>query len=178
VFIPNMADVAYPLNALLKKFSPNKLNLTPSNVDRIKELKDLLMSAPILILLDYSKSFYLRTDASDTGLGAVLLQMVDGALMPVAYASRKLKDRETRNAAIGREALAIVWTIEKFWCYLYGREFVLQTDQQPLKYIKNMKNSNGRLMCWSLALQSYSFIVEYIKGQENVGADILSRCSM
>ncbi|XP_037781090.1 uncharacterized protein LOC119577581 [Penaeus monodon] len=177
-FIPNLANLAYPLNALLKKFSPNKLNLTPSLVDRINELKDLLMNAPILTLPDYSKTFYLRTDASDTGLGAVLLQSVDGVLMPIAYASRKLKDRETRYAVIEREGLAIVWAIEKFYCYLYGREFILQTDQQPLKYIKNMKNSNGRLMRWSLALQSHSFTIEYIKGQENVGADILSRCSV
>ncbi|XP_037774647.1 uncharacterized protein LOC119571392 [Penaeus monodon] len=102
-FIPNLANLAYPLNALLKKFSPNKLNLTPSLVDRINELKDLLMNAPILTLPDYSKTFYLRTDASDTGLGAVLLQSVDGVLMPIAYASRKLKDRETRYAVIERE---------------------------------------------------------------------------
>jgi len=96
----------------------------------------------------------------------------------MASSSRKLKDRETRYAVIEREGLAIVWAIGKFYCYLYGREFILQTDQQPLKYIKNMKNSNGRLMRWSLALQSHSFTIEYIKGQENVGADILSRCSV
>ncbi|XP_063595779.1 uncharacterized protein LOC134772669 [Penaeus indicus] len=117
-------------------------------------------------------------NASDTGLGAVLLQNVDNVLMPIAYASRKLSDSEGRYAVIEREALAIVWAIKKFWCYLYGREFVLQTDQQPLTYIRNMKNSNGRLMRWSLALQSYAFTIEYIRGQDNVGADILSRRSV
>jgi len=55
---------------------------------------------------------------------------------------------------------------------------VLQTDQQPLVYLRNMKNGNGRLMRWSLALQSFSFDIEYIKGSDNVGADILSRCSL
>ncbi|XP_063586494.1 uncharacterized protein LOC134763893 [Penaeus indicus] len=177
-FIPNLADLVHPLNSLLKKFSPNKLNLTPDHYKRIDELKDMLANAPILTLPDYEKTFYLRTDASDTGLGAVLLQNVDNVLMPIAYASRKLSDSEGRYAVIEREALAIVWAIKKFWCYLYGREFVLQTDQQPLTYIRNMKNSNGRLMRWSLALQSYAFTIEYIRGQDNVGADILSRRSV
>ncbi|XP_063587863.1 uncharacterized protein LOC134765248 [Penaeus indicus] len=115
------------------------------------------------ILPNFEKIFYVRTDASDTGLGAILLQKSEGILMPVAYASRALTDREKRYAVIERECLSIVWAINKFKYYLYGREFVLQTDQQPLVYLRNMKNGNGRLMRWSLALQSYSFDIEYIK---------------
>jgi len=109
-------------------------------------------------------------------LGTILLQEINGELMPIAYASRTLFDREMRYAVIERECLAIVWGIEKYKCYLYGKEFYLQTDQQPLTYLRNMKNSNGRLMRWSLALQAYSFIIQYIKGVNNVGADLLSRC--
>ena len=99
-------------------------------------------------------------------------------LMPVAYASRLLKAPEINYAVIEREGLAIIWSIEKFKVYLFGREFVIQTDQQPLNYIQRMKNSNGRLMRWSLALQACSYSVEYIKGSDNVGADILSRRSL
>ncbi|XP_037804895.1 uncharacterized protein LOC119599226 [Penaeus monodon] len=178
IAFPNIKYLGFNLGEKGLSTLPDKLNLTPDLVKRIDELKYLLINAPILTLPDYEKIFYLRTDASDTGLGAVLLQKVDGFLMPIAYASRKLSDSEGRYAVIEREALAIVWAIKKFWCYLYGREFVLQTDQQPLTYIRNMKNSNGRLMRWSLALQSYAFTIEYIKGQDNVGADILSRCSV
>ena len=74
----------------------------------------MLVSNPVLHLPDYSKTFYLRTDASDFGLGAVLLQDYDSVKMPVAYASRKLLDRETRYATIEKECLEIVWAVEKF----------------------------------------------------------------
>ncbi|XP_063601511.1 uncharacterized protein LOC134777606 [Penaeus indicus] len=175
-FIPNFADIVSPINVLLRKYSSNVLILNDEQIARINLLKDKLINAPILTLPDYNKQFFLRTDASDTGLGAILLQEMNGELMPVAYASRALLDRETRYAVIERECLAIVWGIEKFKSYLYGKEFILQTDQQPLTYLLNMKNSNGRLMRWSLALQAYSFIIQYIKGVDNVGADLLSRC--
>ncbi|XP_042856047.1 uncharacterized protein LOC122242739 [Penaeus japonicus] len=107
---------------------------------------------------------------------AVLLQEHNGTKMPIAYASRKLLDREKNFATIEKECLSIVWAVNKFKTYLYGKEFVLETDQQPLVYLRNMKNSNGKLMRWALALQGYSFMIHYIKGKENVGADILSRC--
>lgn len=177
-FIPNLADIVAPVNDLLKKFRSNKLDWSEEQISRINTLKHKLASAPILVLPNYDKTFYVRTDASDTGLGAILLQKSEGLLMPVAYASRALVDREKRYAVIERECLSIVWAINKFKYYLYGREFVLQTDQQPLVYLRNMKNGNGRLMRWSLALQSFSFDIEYIKGSDNVGADILSRCSL
>jgi len=134
------------------------------------------MSNPVLCLPDMTKVFYLRTDASNTGVGAVLLQETNNCKMPIAYASRKLLDREVNYATIERECLAIVWAIDKFRVYLYGKEFILQTDQKPLSYLFSMKNSNGRLMRWALALQCYSFSIEYIRDKDNVGADLLSRC--
>ena len=130
---------------------------------------------PILQLPDSSKVFILRSDASDLALGAVLLQD-HNVPMPVAYASRKLLDREKRFSAVQKECLAIIWAIEKFKHYLFGKEFILQTDHQPLIYLRNMKNKNGKLMRWALFLQSYTFRIEYIKGADNVGADMLSRC--
>ena len=177
-FIPHLADLTASLNEMLKKYSSNTLNWSDEQIKCFEELKVKLMSKPILCLPDYSKTFCLRTDASDKGLGAVLLQNVDGTNMPIAYASRKLLDREANYATIEKELLAIMWGIDKFKSYLYGKEFVLQTDQQPLTYLRNMRNSNGRLMRWALSLQSLSFRIEYIKGQDNVGADILSRCPL
>ncbi|XP_069972952.1 uncharacterized protein [Penaeus vannamei] len=115
-----------------------------------------------------------RHDASDLGLGG---SDVDGVKMPIAYASRKLLDREKNYATI-EECLSIVWAIHKFKLYLYGKEFIIQTDQRPLVYLRNMKNTNGRLMRWALALQCYTYSIDYIKGRENVGADVLSRCPL
>ncbi|XP_063597903.1 uncharacterized protein LOC134774421 [Penaeus indicus] len=175
-FIPNLADILSPVNILLKKYNSNKLEWSDEQIRNINILKDKLACAPILTLPDFCKTFYLRSDASDTGLGAILLQDVDGILMPIAYASRMLLDREKKYAIIERECLSVVWAINKFRNYLYGREFILQTDHQPLAYLRKMKNENGRLMRWSLALQEYSFNIEYIKGNVNFGADVLSRC--
>ena len=87
------------------------------------------------------------------GLGATLLQNRDGHIFPVAYASRKLLDREKRYSVMERECLGIVWGIKKFALYLYGKQFTLQTDHRPLEFLKVSKFDNPRIMRWVLALQ-------------------------
>ena len=72
-------------------------------------LKKAVISKPILMLPDVNKKIVLRTDASDIGLGATLLQNRDRHIFPVAYASRKLLDREKRYSVMERECLEIVW---------------------------------------------------------------------
>ena len=126
---------------------------------------------------DVEQPFVLRTDASDKGIGAVLMQEREGSLRPIAYASKKLLGAETRYAIIEKECLAIVWAIKKFEPYLYGNHFTIETDHQPLQYLKRTKTENGRLMRWAIRLQQYSFTVKVIKGKENIGADYLSRTS-
>lgn len=122
-----------------------------------------------------SKQFVLRTDASDEALGAVLLQEHEGMLHPVLYGSRKLSASEKNFAAIERECLALVWAIGKYAIYLYGKEFVVETDHQPLEYLNKTKLNNARVMRWSLSLQEFTFRIKYIKGKDNIGADYLSR---
>ena len=117
----------------------------------------------------------MRTDASEKGVGGELLQEYGDSLFPVAYVSKKLLDRERRYSVIERECLAIVFAIRKFEKYLYGKEFTLQTDHQPLAYIQRCQVDNSRIMRWALFLQNYQFVIEAIKGSENVGADYLSR---
>ena len=84
-------------------------------------------------------------------------------------------ERERAYSVIEKECLAVVWGTQKFEQYLYGRQFVIQTDHAPLVYLERSKVANGRLMRWALALQSYTFRIEAIKGSDNVGADYLSR---
>jgi len=74
---------------------------------------------------------------------------------------------------------AINKVIQKFQNFLYGKEFILETDHQPLLYLgKAQYGQNGRLMRWALVLQQYQFTLRAIKGCENVGADFLSRHSV
>ena len=93
----------------------------------------------------------------------------------IGCASRKLNDTERNYSTIEKELLAVVWGIQKFSPYLYGREFVLQSDHLPLQHLDQMKNANSRLMRWAMQLQPYAFVFKSIPGKENVGADFLSR---
>lgn len=96
------------------------------------------------------------------------MQLHDGKKYPVAYASRKLIEREQRYSVIEKECRAIVWALQKFQAYLYGRLFIIETDHQPLVHLQKARVLNSRLMRWSLFLQSYNFITEVIKGSENI----------
>ncbi|GFO29989.1 Zinc finger protein [Plakobranchus ocellatus] len=91
-------------------------------------LKVAVTSKPALQLPEVNKKFVLRTDASDRGLGAALMQENEGTLFPVAYARKKLTDRERKYSVTEREALVFVWGVKKFSFYLYGTVFTLQTD--------------------------------------------------
>lgn len=96
-------------------------------------------------------------------------------MFPIAYASKKLLPRERAYSTIEKECLALIWAIQKFHIYLYGREFVLETDHHPLIYMNRCKVANARIMRWALALQAYRFRIKAIKGTDNVGSDWLSR---
>lgn len=174
-FIPNYAMVAAPLTDLTKKGQPNKVVWGDAQERSFQALKKALCSFPVLKLPDLNSQFILQTDSSSVGIGGILLQEENGVKKPVAYASRKLKKAELNYATIEKECLALVWGVLKFQRYLYGREFILETDHRPLVYLKRGKVANARLMRWALLLQPYRFRIVAIKGTDNVGADCLSR---
>ena len=120
--------------------------------------------------------FILQTDASHIRIGTVLLKEDStGEKRPAAFASQKLLPRESRYSTTERECLAIVWGIIKFQEYVYGTEFLLETDHHPLQYLRQAKIQNRRLMRSALTLQPYRFLLRAIRGRDNVGADCLSR---
>ena len=96
-------------------------------------------------------------------------------IFSVAHASRRFLDREKRYFVMERECLGIVWVLKKFALYLYCKQFTLQTDYRHFEFLKVFKFDNPRIMRWVLALQSFVFRVEHIKGKDNVGADFLIR---
>ncbi|XP_038059124.1 uncharacterized protein LOC119730344 [Patiria miniata] len=161
-FIPDFAAIAVPLTDKTKGREPNKIIWTESQELAFNSLKKHLTSRPILCLPDFERQFILRTDASDIGIGAMLLQEYDDTKQPVAFASKKLLPRERAYSAMERECLAIVWGIQKFQVFLDGKEFVLETDHQPLVYLQKAKLINSRIMRWALSLQPYKFLIEAI----------------
>jgi len=143
-----------------------------------REIKQVLCKEPILKLPNLNREFILQTNASNLSLGACLLQDHDGVKHLVLYASRKLLSREQNYSVGEREALAIIWAVAKFHCYVYGQQFTLESDHRPLEYLQSTGSShpkNPRLMRWSLVSQTYRYTVRYIRGFDNVVADYLSR---
>jgi len=171
-FTPNFAAIAVPLTDLTKKHQPNQLEWGEAQDRAFENLKSHTVIPPILRLPDFEKQFILQTDACNGGVGAILLQEESGVKHPKAFASRKLLTRESRYSTIEKECLAIVWVVQKFQKFLYGKSFILEGDHQPLLYLgKAQYGQNGRLMGWALVLQQYQFTIRAIKGSENVGAD-------
>ena len=129
---------------------------------------------PILAYPDFSKSFILTTDASNYALCSVLSQLFDCKDHPIAFASRTLNHAEVNYSTTEKEALAIIWAVEKFKPYLFGHKFTLVTDHKPLIFIKN-SSKNSKIIRWRLELENYDYDVTYKEGKANVVADALSR---
>ena len=116
------------------------------------------------------------TDASDSGIGAVLSQVQDdGTERVIAYASRTLSKAERRYCVTRRELLAAIVFIRQFRSYLLGNKFTLRTDHGSLRWLWNFKQPEGQLARWLEKLQEYDFIIEHRQGRKHNNADALSR---
>lgn len=175
-FIQNFANIAYPLNKLLRK------NVTFSWTTECQAafdtLKSTLISPTILQFPDFKKQFILTTDASKTACGAVLAQQHGNIELPIAFASKAFTKGESNKSTIEQELIAIHWAIMHFRPYLYGRKFLVKTDHRPLVYLFSIKNPSSRLTRMRVDLEEFVFDVEYVQGKLNVGADALSRISI
>ena len=124
-FVQDFAAIAEPLTSLTQKNAP--FQWTPETEASFTTPKRTLSDGPVLVYPQFDKPFFLKTDASGVGLGVVLSQIVDGSERPVAFASRQLFKAERNYCATDKELLAIVWGIEHFRVYFYGRRFVVIT---------------------------------------------------
>ena len=127
-FIPNLSAKTEPLRALQKK--GNGWIWGPEQEKAWTELKELVKRQPVRQYYD-TKEILVSADASKAGLGAVLLQKTDESWLPVAYASRAMREEETRYAQIEKEALAIQFACQRVDQYLYGQTFKVETDHKP-----------------------------------------------
>ena len=174
-FIPDFAGISIPLFVTLKDNQPESFVISQDIKDSVDHLKHLITQYPILQYPDFSQMFYLETDASNTRIAAVLMQMKNGHKFLISAASRTLTSAEKNYGVVEREALAVVYGITYFRSYLFGKTFLVITDHKCLKYLQTFKNPNSRIVRWLLSLQDYSFEVVYRSGKQNVVADALSR---
>jgi transposase InsO family protein len=186
-FVENFAQKAKPLHELLggtavksKKKSARKSEYSWSwneihNV-AFESLKDALTSTPVLAYADYSLPFVLCTDACMDGLGAILYQIQDDKPRVIAYASRGLNRNERNYSTHKLEFLALKWAVtSKFHDYLYGNNFTVYTDNNPLTYVLSKAKLDAAGHRWLAALACYNFSIRYRPGKSNTDADILSR---
>ena len=141
--------------------------------ESFQELKRRLTTAPVLTLPQGTEGFAIYCDASKSGLGAVLMQ--HGKV--VAYASRQLKDYETRYPTHDLELAAVVFALKIWRHYLYGLHCDIYTDHKTLKYLFTQKQLNVRQGKWLETLADFNFDIHYHPGKANKVADALSRKS-
>jgi hypothetical protein len=170
-FIDKFARVVHPLTDLLRKDHPWRWTEACENAFR--KVKDLLTTAPVLAMPDWrcTAPFELVCDASLQGIGGMLMQ--NGR--PIAFESRKLIPAELRYSATELEMLAVVYCIEKWRCYVEGREVQLYTDHKPNTFFDTTNMQSRRASKWLEKLQQYSLQWHYKPGPQNVVADALSR---
>ena len=175
-FIPKFSDVSAPLRELTKKDKP--FNWSEQQERSFRQIKELLTSATVMAYFYPSKETELITNASPIGLSAILMQRssASGDRRVVAYVSRALSPVERRYSQTEKEALAIVWAIEKLHIYLYGSHFKLITDCKPVQLIYGNPKSKppARIEHWNLRLQGYDFETIHTQGSQNP-SDYLSR---
>ncbi|MCH86694.1 hypothetical protein A2U01_0007554 [Trifolium medium] len=170
-FVKGYAQIASPLTELLKK---DAFLWNTAAETSFQQLKQAVTTAPVLSLPNFAEPFTLETDASGTGVGAVLGQ----GGHPIAYFSKKLSLRRQKQSAYIRELLAITEALAKFRHYLLGHKFVLKTDQKSLRSLLDQSLQTPEQQAWLHKFIGFDFQIEYKPGKDNISADALSRMYM
>ena len=168
-FVKDFSKIATPLTKLTRK--NQKFEWSAECENSFQELKQKLVTAPVLVLPDDQGNFVIFSDASHKGLGCVLMQHSK----VIAYASRQLKPHELKYPTHDLELAAIVFALKIWRHYLYGEKCEIYTDHKSLKYIFTQKELNMRQRRWLELIKDYDCSINYHPGKANVVADALSR---
>ncbi|GJW38800.1 putative reverse transcriptase domain-containing protein [Tanacetum coccineum] len=168
-FIENFSKITKPITLLTQK--NQKYEWGEKQEEAFQTLKDNLCNAPILSLPDGVEDFVVYCDASNQGLGCVLMQRDK----VIAYASRQLKSHEKNYTTHDLELGAVVFALKIWRHYLYGTKSVIYTDHKSLQHIFDQKELNMRQRRWLELFSDYECEIKYHPGKANVVADALSR---
>ena len=168
-FIEGFSRLTAPLTKLTRK--NEKFQWSEECEQSFQELKQRLVTPPILTLPSGSDGFVIYSDASHKGLGCVLMQQ----RKVIAYASRQLKTYERNYPTHDLELAAVVFPLKIWRHYLYRERCEIYTDHKSLKYFFTQKELNMRQRRWLKLLKDYDYTINYHPGKANVVADALSR---
>ncbi|KAG2212941.1 hypothetical protein INT45_002311, partial [Circinella minor] len=178
-FIPNFASMAAPLTDLTRGTGPKKRKIqwTEECQRSFDLIKEKLIQAPVLQAPDPKRPYRVEVDASDVGVGAVLLQEGDDKQWhPLAYESRKLSSAERNYPTQERELLAILHALRTWRCFLEGSQYEVRSDHHPLKYLRSQSKYTPRLVRWMNELELYDpTVISYQPGKTMHVPDALSR---
>ena len=181
-FIPEFSTIAEPLRKFVpttrtqaKKNQKTIIILNESEERAFTRLKQFLTNDLVLRLPDNRLPFKLQTDASDEGIGAVLLQIYPEGDRPIAYLSKKFTPAQRKWSPMEQECYAFICSLQKWHNYLSGIKFVWETDHKALTQLNQEAQINKRCERWRLKILEFDFQVKYIPGPMNVMPDYLSR---
>lgn len=168
-FVKHFGVLAKPLTNLLRKGV--QYIWTSKHSASFQALQQALMTAPVLALPDFSKTFVIETDASDRGIGAVLQQ--EGH--PIAYVSKALGVRAQGLSTYEKESMAILLAVDHWRPYLLQAEFIIQTNQKSLIHLDDQRLTTTWQHKALTKLLGLNYKLVYRQGKDNRAADALSR---
>lgn len=163
--------VQYNLAPFTNCIRDSDFSWTPAATTAFNIIKEKLSTAPILALPDFTAVFELHSDASKTGIGAVLSQKG----RPIAFFSEKISGARFRYSTYDIEFYAFVQAVKHWRHYLFHKEFVLYTDHDALKHLSTQDKVSSRHASWIAYLKQFMFVIKHTSGISNRVADALSR---
>ena len=178
--VPKLQRVVKLLNRASAGEKNTRLEWTVPMELAFEEAKTLFADHVLTVLPDFTQPFIVTTDASEDGMGASLSQIgEDGTERPIAFYSKGIdhpesqKDLQDMVKTRELELYAFLAATRKWRSYLYGKQFVWQTDHKPLLWEE--RNPSKKVANWRSELREYDFDARYLRGEENTAADALSR---
>ena len=166
-----------PIQELLRKDRVTTFRWGQEQETAFIKIKEILTNPPVLMLPDFTKTFYLCTDASEKAISAILCQKgANGALHATNYACRILSKLEYETHPILlKECLAILYGLQCFDGYLRDKPFIIRTDSRAITFMNKNEIMSSKLTRWAVIIQSYPYTLEHVPAEQNGGPDSLSR---
>ena len=181
-FVPQYRTGVAPISDLLrdprfrtKRAKKKKVPWGEEQNKAFNALIEALTSPPILALPVWTEPFSLSTDASETGAGAVLTQCIEGVEKVIAYGSNRWSRGDSKRSATDRECMAVIWAVNKFQPYFWGRPFTLITDCSALTWLFKSQSLTPKYHRWALRLMEHDITLKWRPGTQHQLPAAMSR---